>query len=79
MVIGVLVRFDRKDWALVGLILVLNILLRLQYLPFFLVELARDPFGVIMELVVGGVGGAYVGVYVLKWVFNWYRALPDAE
>jgi len=71
-------RFDHKDWALVGLVLVFNILVRLKYWSFFLVELARDPFGVIMEC-----GGAFLGacvfVYLVKRVFNWYRMLPDAE
>ena len=69
--IGVLVQFDRKDWALVGLLIILN-------LPRILVGLVYDPFGVFMNFV-GAFIGACVGVYVLKWVFRWFRVLPDAE
>ena len=71
-------QFDRKDWALVGLVLVFNVLVRLRYLPYFLVGLARDPFGVVMEYA-GAFLGACVFVYVVKRVYIWYRALPDAE
>ena len=76
--IGVLVQFDRKDWALVGLVLVFRVLVSLRYWPYFLVELTRDPFGLVMESV-GAFLGACVFVYLVKRVFNWYRALPDAE
>ena len=74
-------RFDRKDWALVGLLLVFRVLVSLKgyFVPYFWSDLVSDPFGVIMMVGGGSLLWACIIVYVLKRVFNWYRALPDAE
>ena len=74
-------RFDRKDWALVGLLLVSRVLVNLEsyFVPYFWSDLARDPFGLVMVMGGGSLLWACIIVYVVKRVFNWYRALPDAE
>ena len=70
--------FNRKDWSLVGLLLVVFTLLRLENLPYFLPSLVRDPFGVIMESI-GGLAGACFQVFVLKRGCGWYRQLRSKD